>query len=319
MKKIFIFVILLTLFKSCRNVPKNDNGVVYAEKEIAFIDYQISNGLSGYKLHKKYDFINLTYYESEKDFDGFIKEDIHLNLDQDKVNNFCTNIAKHGIYNLKNNYKPWYIVTDSDSWNLTITFTDGAVFKSKGYHIFPPIKDVLDEDFYDFSGYYLFRQDIERPNPDTVYRLKTITFVSNGHAYGVKDLKYQFTIDDDFLIEKFDIDATTEFQLIKNYDDLLLFVSILVDEDIEDIDYLPDDDCYWLFIKRTASASNYCHVDYNLIDVFINETIRLKINYLNKDDDGDTAIFNCYDLVQIPSSLLTNLREEWVVEIYNLY
>lgn len=321
MKKIFIFVILFILFQSCTKgkLAKDENGVPYANKDIASIDYQMRNGYSGYELNRKYDLINLTYYESEKDKQGFIKENIYSNLDQNKVENFRTNITNHGIYNLKKNYKPWYLVTDSKSWDLTITFTDGLLFKSEGYHIFPSIKDVLDEDFYDFSGHYLFMQDIEVPNPDDVYRLKTITFVNDGHVYKVKDLRYQFPNDDYSFIEKFKIDATTEFQLIKDYDDFLLFVSILAGEDIENIDYIPEnDDSYWLIIKRIAPASNYCYVDYNLIDVKIRNIISLKINYLNIDDYGDTALFDCYDLVQIPSSLLKNIEVEFTVEIYNL-
>lgn len=317
MKKVFILILFLFFIYGCSNVDNSNEKYVktkYDNKEIESIDYKLENVEAGIIIIKQYNFLNLTYFESMKDYGGFIKEDVNLSIDESKINEFRKNIVQNGIYNLKEKYEPIESICDASSWYLTINFVDGTVFKSQGYYKFPNQKDNLDNSFYNLSGYNIFENG-KRPYRDDVYKLDTITITSDGETYGVYDLDYNF--EDNTLFE-FGINEETEYKLIDTYYDYISISSILKGEVLEQMDHeivnQQNSDNKWLYVKRTTSASNLFLVNYNLLNVYKNK-IEFKINYLDKDGFGDDYVGTCYDLIRIPISPLIDLENGFSVVI----
>ncbi len=157
----YLFVLLLlfsTVLIGCEyNGP-------YKGNEVTQIYYCLQGSEWPVKYEKSYDFTNLTYSTKTCDDpyshykEDFIEHEFEIvaTFTKEEADNFLKKISNHGIYNLKEDYQPFAMITDGSSWRLIITFSDGTTFNSGGYMKSPSQATTINKDSQDFIGVDLF-------------------------------------------------------------------------------------------------------------------------------------------------------------------
>lgn len=167
MKKIFIMIV------SCFVLMINGCSTEYDDKEIIKIHYYTISSFIPFENDKLFDFENLTFStrstiqdldENRELYEGTVTNleqyekgyEVIKAFNQEEANKFLKNIIKHGIYNLKADYKPSSQILDGSSWHLIIYFSDGSTFNSKGYMKHPSEAIKINKDSNLLVGYDIF-------------------------------------------------------------------------------------------------------------------------------------------------------------------
>lgn len=168
-KFIFLLIILVFLLVLCNPIDAVVCETVYDDKEISSILFSSNGNWIPNRKEKLINFEDNTYstrntiaeqYKNDylEEYNKGIYSDnysVIKNLSEDALNNFHKSIIEHGIYNVEERYYNQNVY-DGGSWSLTITFSDGTTFKSRGYAQNPNQAHQIDLDCYQLFNEQFF-------------------------------------------------------------------------------------------------------------------------------------------------------------------
>lgn len=280
--------------------------------DVKYIYYDERNQFAdNYYTERKYDFEKMKYYESSRDMYGKRYEDINLDLNSNKINNFFKQLNEIGFFKLEKEYDD-NTETDGTSWDIIIEFKDNSQYKIYGYNQYPEQVDEIDDYFELYSGRTLFGSypSVDRTN---LNRLNSITIAVDGDNYGLPKLNPDYR-KDKRLEDLYGIDEFTSTKLITSFSEVMQIYSILAGEEatIEEWveAYEESQDYYWVFIARKVEYEHNIDVYYNF-GYFDNDNSYDKITLLqiNKNPWSELEYNkSCVDLLMVPKHYLEDIN-----------